>query len=171
MSDLTHQLEKADRLASITQKIGFALWQFQELEGVSAQYFVLLAQASRGMGQSEGIALVEKAQRKSFGATIHQLAKADLLNEELEAFFGRLLVERNWLVHRSRADSRNAIHSVRAMQQLVTRLDSMADGALQLLTNIGSLTEAHVKKHGVTEGSIESMASELLAQWHTSEPN
>jgi hypothetical protein len=41
METLNQQLQKADRLAAITQRIGFALWQIQGLEGVAAQYFVL----------------------------------------------------------------------------------------------------------------------------------
>ena len=168
MTDLAIQLEKSERLASITQKIGFALLQFQELESVSAQYFVLLTQANQGMGMSEGLGLVERAQGKTFGSTIHQLAKARLLTDEMESVFRRLLAERNWLVHRSRADSRNAIHGDRAMQQFVARVTSMADDARQLLNKIGLLTESYVKENGVTEESIEKLTSELLAKWHSS---
>jgi len=32
------QASKAERLTKITQKIGYALWQIQELEGASAEY-------------------------------------------------------------------------------------------------------------------------------------
>ena len=45
---LTIQIQKAERLAAITQKVGFTLWQLQELEGATAVYFVLVAQARRG---------------------------------------------------------------------------------------------------------------------------
>ena len=50
MHDLAGQLAMADRLAAITQQVGFALWQLQALEGATAQYYVLIAQAVRGMG-------------------------------------------------------------------------------------------------------------------------
>ena len=52
MEELNIQLEKANRLRESTQRIGFAIWQIQELEGVSAQYFVLTAQAQKGNGRS-----------------------------------------------------------------------------------------------------------------------
>jgi len=169
MKNLTQQLKKADRLAAITQRIGFALWQIQELEGVSAQYFVLVVQAKKGMGLAAGNALDEKAKKKTFGATIHQIAKAGLLNSELESRFTNLLLERNWLVHRSRTDSRSAIHSDLEMQRLVVRLDEMAEESLSLLREIGVLSEAHVKKHGVTEEYINEKAKELLEQWHASD--
>lgn len=169
MEDLAQQIQKANRLAVITERIGFALWQLQELEGVSAQYFVLLAQAKKGMGLTAGNALVEKAKTKTFGTTIRQIAKEGLLSAELEARFINLLSERNWLVHGSRADSRNAIHSDVSMQRLLARINAMSDESLSLLRQIGALCNAYVKKHGVTEEDINKKARKLLEQWHTSD--
>ena len=169
MEELRQQLEKADRLAAITQRIGFALWQIQELEGVTAQYFVLVVQAKKGMGLAAGNTLDKKAKEKTFGATIHQVSKAGLLSSEIEGRFTNLLSERNWLVHRSRADSRGAIHSALEMQRLVVRIDKMAEESLSLLREIGALSEAHVKKYGVTKEYIDKKAKELQEQWHGSD--
>ncbi|MDH4205340.1 MAG: hypothetical protein OEV45_07420, partial [Desulfobacteraceae bacterium] len=127
MEEFNIQMEKANRLNEITQRIGFALWQMQELEGVSAQYFVLAAQAEKRMGEVVGNALVEEARKKTFGRTIHRISKQGLLSTKLKDRFFNLLSERNWLVHRSRADSRDAIHSDEAMQKLVARIDAMAN--------------------------------------------
>lgn len=163
------QLEKAERLAIITQKVGFALWQIQELEGVSAQYFVLVVQAKKGMGMEAGNALEEKAKKKTFGATIHQMTKTGLLNSKLEIRFTNLLLERNWLVHKSRSDSRSAIHSNQEMQKLLARLNKMADESLSILREIGTLVKSHVKKHGVPEEYIKGQAKKLLEQWHSAD--
>lgn len=169
MESSSQQSRKAIRLAEITQRIGFALWQIQELEGVSAQYFVLLTQVKNGMEIAAGDALVEKAQSKTFGATIHQITKAGLLVPDLEARFNDLLTERNWLVHNSRRTNRNAIHSDIAAEKLLQRLDSMADAATSLLQEISALVERHVEKHGVIEKDIEEAANQLLGQWHASD--
>jgi hypothetical protein len=48
-------MQKANLFNDITQRIGFALWQIQERERFSAQYFVLLAQAKKGMGEAQTI--------------------------------------------------------------------------------------------------------------------
>lgn len=168
MEELRQQIEKAERLTAITQRIGFALWQIQELEGVTAQYFALVVQAQKGIGLAAGNALDEKAKKKTFGATIHRVSKAGLLNSEIESRFTNLLSERNWLVHRSRADSRSAIHSDLEMKRLLARIDKMAEESLSLLREIGTLCEAHVKKHGVPEVYIDKKAKELLEQWHAS---
>src|SRR5271157_4741445 len=123
---LAAHIQKADRLAEITQKVGFALWQLQELEGATALYFVLVAQARKGMGLTDGNALVKTAQSKTFGKTISELGKAGLLKPEIQQRFASLLKERNWLVHNSRASSRSAVHSDVAMWKLCVRLDSIA---------------------------------------------
>lgn len=169
MTTLAQQLEKADRLATVTQGVGFALWQLQELEGVAAAHFVLLVQAKEGMGLAEGNALVEKAQTKTFGATLHQIAKAGLISPEMEKRFAKLLAERNWLVHRSRAESRNVIHHDRAMAALVARLDAMAVEALDLLMYIDAETGNFVQKHGVSMRYVEQASNQLLEQWHAAD--
>lgn len=169
MKPLAQQLQKADRLSAITQQIGFVLWQLQELEGVAAQYFVLLTQAHKGMGLAKGNALTEKAQTKTFGSTIHYITKAGLLSSELETRFTNLLAERNWLVHKSRASSRGAILSDSAMQNLLVRLDAMAEESNALLKEIGATAERFVKQHGVSSQYINEKSKELLDQWHATD--
>jgi len=70
-----------------------------------------MTQAKKGMGAEAGNELLDKAFRKKFGATINQLRKYRLLSTDLECRFEELLKERNWLVHESRGQNRNAIHS------------------------------------------------------------
>ncbi len=166
MDPVAAYFEKAERLSEITQRIGFALWQLQELEGVAATYFVLLAQATRGMGQEAGEILVVKAQGKTFGATIRQLEAAGLLTTELEQRFRKILTKRNWLVHSSRSDSRAAVHSNSEFAALLFRLDSIAEEALVLLREVGALTERHVMSLGVSRSEIDDAATALLKKWH-----
>jgi hypothetical protein len=166
MATVHDQLLKADRLHAVTQRVGFALWQLQELEGASAQYYVLVVHAKRGMGFEAGQALVDKAQSKTFGSTITQLAKAKQLPQEVETRFQTLLKERNWLVHGSRSSSRNAIHDDQACNSLIERLDRIAEEGRMLLKEIGKHAEAFVKKYGVSTQKIEELAAETLDKWH-----
>jgi hypothetical protein len=165
MDPLDARFEQADRLAEITQKVGFTLWQLQELEGVAATYFVLLTAAKRGMGQEAGNILVAKAKGRTFGATITQLESAGLLSGELGQRFRRMLDDRNWLVHRSRADSRAAVYDNSAFGALLLRLDRIAEEALALLRELGPRAEKHVTAHGVTKQQIYEGAATLLDAW------
>lgn len=121
------------------------------------------------MGIATGRALVEKAQRKTFGSTIHEMAKAGLLTPEREARLTNLLTERNWLVHKSRASSRNAIHNDSAMHKLLLRVGAMAEESNRLLDEIAALVESFVRKHGITERHITETANRLLEQWHATD--
>jgi hypothetical protein len=166
MDSLAYRLEMADRLNEIYRRIGLALWQLQELEKVAATHFALVAQAQRGMGLAAGNILIENAQNKTFGVTVARFAKAGLVTPELQLRFNQLRGERNWLVHNSRASSRNAVHHDAASMKLLARLDRIAEESLGLLKEISGLTEHFVKKHGVTEEQIREGAKRLLAEWH-----
>jgi len=160
------QLEKAERLHAITQQIGFALWQLQELEGVSAQYYVLVALATKGMGLKAGNALVEDAQRKTFGTTISKLVKAKYLPPDVEPRFQALLKERNWLVHSSRSTSRDAIHNDTACSKVIARIEAIAEEASLLLKVVSRAVKAYVRQHGIPPEKIDEIAAETLKSWH-----
>ena len=167
MNELSQQLAKAERLHTVTQKVGFALWQLQELEGAAAQYYVLIAQATRAMGSKAGNALVEDAQSKTFGSTVTKLVKAKHLSASAEARFQALLKARNWLVHSSRSTSRDAIHSDTACSRLANRLDAIAEEARLLLKVVGTEAEAHVKRLGVSAATIDGLTAKTLQAWHS----
>jgi hypothetical protein len=145
--------------------VGFTLWQLQELEGIAATFFVLLAAAQRGMGTEAGEILVAKAKGRTFGATISQLQAAGLLTGELEQRFRKLLADRNWLVHSSRSDSRAAVYSDSEFGALLLRLDRIAEEALALLRELGARAEKHVMAHGVSRQQIDTGAAALLKAW------
>lgn len=158
--------ERAQRLDEITRRVGFTLWQLQELEGVAATYFVLLAQSKPAMGREAGEILVAKAKGKTFGATIRQLQAARLLSPELEQRFLKLVLERNWLVHSSRSDSRAAVHNDSTFGALLFRLDRIAEDALELLREVGDLVDGHVISLGMSRQQIDIAAATLLRTWH-----
>lgn len=166
MNELSQQLAKAERLHTVTQQVGFALWQLQELEGAAAQYYVLVALATRGIGVEAGSAIVEDAQSKTFGSTISKLVKAKHLPSDAEVRFQALLKERNWLVHSSRSTNRDAIHSDAACSKLSKRLETIAEEARLLLKVVGKAVEEHVMRHGVSAEKISELAEQTLVAWH-----
>lgn len=161
---------RADRLYSVTQQVGFALWQLQGLEAAAAQYYVLTAQAKFRMGSESGQALVDKAQSKTFGSTITQLVKTKYLPDNILERFQTLLAERNWLVHSSRASSRDAFHNDQACQKIIDRLGSVASEAELLLKEVGKHTEEFVKRHGISAEEIEKLTVQTLKNWHEAIP-
>jgi hypothetical protein len=163
------QLRENRRVQLLTQRVGFALWQLQVLESASAQYYVLVVHAKSGMGLSAGQALIDKAQSKTFGSTITQLAKSKKLSQALEARFRIVLTERNWLVHSSRPNSRKPIDNDDACSALIDRINMLAFEALSLLKEVGTLTEAYVKQSGVGSERIDNLTAQLLKEWYGNE--
>lgn len=160
------RFQNAERLDEITQRIGFALWQLQELEQVSATYFfVLLTKPTRGMGLEAGEASVVKTQGETFGQSISKLRAENLVSDELETRVLGLLRERNWLVHASRSDSHGAVYANATFESLKLRLDKLAEAALALILEIGILAERHVIAHKVPQQEIDVGAATLLKSW------
>ena len=155
------------RINALYLKIVVNSLTYSDARGVCATYYVIVEQAVFGMGEEKGNALGEAAKRKTFGSTIHKLVKAGLLSGAIELRFKSLLKERNWLVHSSKASSRNAIHHESAMQPLVNRVDSISTESNLLIKVVGELIEEYVKSHGVSEEYISSQATEILKQWHS----
>lgn len=167
MREFIANLDAAGRLELIAQRIGFALWQFQELESSTALCLVMLDKSARGIGLAAGNALLEKAQSKPFGAIVEALDKAMLLTPRLADRFDTLRTERNWLVHKSKASSRGAVHSDISMRVLVKRVDAMAAEALALLKELEQIAIRQATSTGVSQSAIEAEAQRLLAQWRT----
>ena len=161
--------QKAERLFRITQRIGFALWHLQELEGVAAHYVVLVTQAKKGMGFESGIALLEPVQFLPFGGILTKITNASLLDAGLETRFKKVLRERNWLVHRSRGTSRNALSNDSGTDKVVERVDALAAEARSLLRVLGSKIEGYARDQGVSMKDVDERASVLLEQWHASD--
>jgi uncharacterized protein YutE (UPF0331/DUF86 family) len=144
---------QAERLNLIAQHVGFAVWQIQELESSAAQFYVLVALAQAGMGEEAGYALVEQAQSKTFGSTVNKLVKGNHLPEELKERFTKFLAERNWLVHNSKANSRNAVYHQSHFEELIKKLEAIADEALALLGTLPALSEDYLLSNDVSPGN------------------
>ncbi len=162
---MTTKLEKAKNLEKIAQAVGFATWQIQELEGASAQLYVLLVEAKKGMGHEAGQELVYSAQSKTFGATVNKLIRSKCLTSEVEEQFKKLLAERNWLVHNSRASSRNAVHDNQICEDLLDRIRSIANEALTLLKICSSIAISFASDNGITNKNIEELTNQQLKKY------
>lgn len=156
----------AERLDLLAQHVGFAVWQIQELEAAAAQFYVLVALAQAGMGEEAGLALVEQAQSKTFGSTVNKLVKGNHLPEELKERFTKFLADRNWLVHSSKVNSRNAVYHQSHFEELIKKLEAIADEALALLRTLPVLSEVFLLSNNIDPENTQSIANKILKKWH-----
>ncbi|HEX9757479.1 MAG TPA: hypothetical protein VGB26_06715 [Nitrospiria bacterium] len=162
-------LVKADRFTAIMQKIGFAIWQLQELEWATAHYLTLCLHAKRGIGQEKGAALLEAAGRGTFGSLLNELSKSGILASELAKRLNAALDDRNWLVHRSRRENRGVLNSDKQCAILIAKLERISAEALSLLKEVGQLIERYALDSGVSKEFVDREAERLLIQWGTLE--
>ncbi|QOC22231.1 hypothetical protein IC757_14605 [Wenzhouxiangella sp. AB-CW3] len=167
MGVFEEKLARAERLEVICQRAGFALWQLQSLEASSAQAFVLMAKAKRGMGEKMGSKLLGSALKNTFGKTVHSMRRKGVISGELEQRFESILKERNWLVHRSRVDSEQAIVDTQAFEALHARIDQIAEESHSLMKALADMAVDFTLRSGVPKERIQIEERELLKRWHS----
>jgi hypothetical protein len=156
---------RARHLFELMNKVGFAVWQIQELEATLATYLVLRVKATRGIGAVRGNELMKKAEALTLGALIRELSKAGVLEDKLANELNDVLKERNWLVHRARREKRGVLADPDALDHLTAQLDSLSDRALQLHKRLAKSLEGYVVQSGVDPTAIDREADKLARLW------
>ncbi len=171
MESTTERFNKAKRLSKIAERIGFAIWQIQELEGACATFLILASEATPGIGVEAGLALEKAAKAKTFGRLLAGLKKKGTLEPDLEQRLDNILSERNWLVHRSRASSRSAVYHDTDAKKTIQRIDDIAQEALALLREIGKKVSEIAESCNISEIQLNQSAQQILAGWRKSDPS
>jgi hypothetical protein len=167
MIELTDdQLRMSARLTAFCDRIGFAVWQLQDLETVCAKYLMLRTCIKEGVTENDYDALVEKALGKPFGATLRAAAEANVFSGQLQSRFKEILSERNWLIHKSRLDNRAALCSDSATHELIQRIDQISAGVRELMVEIDKLIDSDAIESGVDLVELGKRTDEMLSTWH-----
>jgi hypothetical protein len=160
---MTLDLAKAQALAMLMQRLGYALWQAAACEDMLAHWVVIRLRPSKGAGDIVGNQLLGKAQQRTFGQLVRELRDQNLLEQVLEQRLIAFLDERNWLVHRSKRENRGILSDLARYESLVSRLDGLAEEATSLQSLLGAELEAFVINSGVDKAYIDSQAAKILA--------
>src|SRR5260221_10048794 len=142
------RLDAAERLGALMQRVGFALWQLQELQYTAARYVVVRLRDARGVGAHRGAAISAEVEKLPLGKLLIELASAGVMTPDLASRLKATLGERNWLVHRSRREYRGVLSDPELYERLTLRLDRIADDALALHKELAEVTEEHVVSSG-----------------------
>jgi len=126
-----------------------------------------MSKAKRGMGEKAGSKLLGSAFKNTFGKTVHSMRRNGLISGGLEKRFEHVLSERNWLVHRSRADSEKALVDQQAFDALHARIEEIAAESHSLIKVLADMAVDFTIKSGVPKERIEIEEKELLKKWHS----
>lgn len=157
--------EKADLLSQAMERVGFAIWQVQAAEEAAATFVVIRLKGSKGMGRTKGHSLLRGVQKRTFGALVAELQKADVLEERLVTRLRKATEERNWLVHRGRRESSGMLSKPDVYRTLMQRVDALAEQALQLQKELGDQIKQFVVASGVSEEQLNEEVAHVTKDW------
>ncbi len=163
--DFEMRMARAGLLTALLERVGYTFWQLSECEDAVAQYLVVRLKATKGMGEEPGTKLLESVRRRTFGSLLKELRDNGVLPPALQGRIEELLEERNWLVHRSKRESRGVLFKSEQFDQLVARLATIADEALAVQKLVAEAIEEYVVGNGVDRAQIETEAARVVREW------
>jgi uncharacterized protein YutE (UPF0331/DUF86 family) len=147
------------------QDVGFALWQIQELEDALAHYLVIVHKVKPGIAIDVAEGILEKTRKMTLGQLAKDLKSKEEVPKDLIERLDNFVEHRNWLVHRSRAESRKHIYQDHLHHHFFIRVEWIANEALSLGKAFCSEIEGYVQKHGVSKEYIEKTAADIMRSW------
>ena len=164
----THKnaISKQEIINEICYQIGFATWQLQDLERNLAYYYVLVLNSNEGMGFENAKVPLEKSLKQPLGQSLDSLNKANLIPTEFKKRFQSLLDERNWLVHRSRADNRNIFDSRLVYESFLNRVQLIKNETLSLSKIVEKFVSTYLEQQNFIIDHVDELTQEILDGWH-----
>jgi uncharacterized protein YdhG (YjbR/CyaY superfamily) len=148
--------QKVDPIAlqTVNSQVGSTIWHIQLLEFTLIHYIVMVYGLEPGVERETAFRVLDEVSVKTLGQLIAELRKNNDLDERLDHRLKAFLKERNWLIHRSRADSHLAVYYPDKLAVLIRRLDTLTVEALNLRKAFTSRLEAFMIRIGRTERDI-----------------
>ncbi len=154
-----------EEFSELTSLVGYAVWQIQVLEQVLASYLIMVHQITTATARTEVETMFLKTAKHTLGQLFSAIRKTGGGSESLLPRLERFIVERNWLVHRSRHENRSDLYSPAKRTALRQRLCSVADEALLLMKAFQQTTEDHLIGQGMTKAEIDARAKQIRKEW------
>lgn len=159
------KLAAANALATLVHRVGFAVWQLQELENTAAVYVVLRLRQTRGVGLRRGQEIAATVEKRTFGALLRELQGASVLPTALDGRLDRALEERNWLVHRARREYRGVLGDPALHSELGDRIERLTEESGVLLKELAGEIESFLVTSGIDMQAVEHEAQRLAKSW------
>jgi hypothetical protein len=154
-----------DVLRNILFQVGFALWQIQSLEFTIAHYLVMVHKLEPGVARTTAEKVFDDTSKKTLGNLLSDLRRNEHHSSSLLRKLETFVPERNWLVHTSRHVSQQQVFTASKRHILLSRLNKIADDALEIMKAFQTALEAHMETHGITRKQTDFMADRIMKTW------
>jgi hypothetical protein len=147
-------------IREVYARFGLAIYQAQCIEREMA-LVLTVSFKPRPRNAREFEALLERRYRKTLGALVTELRKADNRADELEAPLLATLEKRNWLAHHYFWDRAATFMTSKGRHAMVDELKLIAEEFDSLDKRLSEITERWRKKVGITDDVIEAQMKKL----------
>ncbi len=147
------------------QRVGFAIWQLQNLEHGLASYLVIRVKATKGIGEKRGNELMDHALKQTLGITIKELKSANVIESSTADALTSILEDRNWLVHRARRENRGVVFNKERTEKLLSKVEDITSRCESLTQLISEESREYVVSQGVDKEEADKIALQIARNW------
>lgn len=151
-----------EELDSFYRAIGAAIWHIQYFEDALVSFVVLKRHKRNPTAERKAYDRLERERRGTLGSIYGRAKDEGIIPKEMEARFETFLNERNWLIHRSKAESSSDLYNDNLRTRMINRIIFIQEESLKLKQFIFEKMEAFVRAHGVEMASVYSGANETI---------
>ncbi len=156
--------DKPPHFDQLCCRIGVVVLQSQIVEHNLALFLATSRKLELGQATEEVYAALESDNRKTIERLLDKIRKSFPIGATLDERIWRVKEERNWLVHRLHREDPNAMFSEEAAAPVVARIERLAQEIITVLTEMDSVGDELMIKHGGDPEHIRQRASEIRKQ-------
>ena len=151
-----------EELDSFYRAIGAAVWHIQYFEDALVSFVVMKRHKRNPTPEREAYDRLERERKGTLGSIYGRAKDEGIIPKDMEVRFENFLYERNWLIHRSKAESSSDLYNDDLRMRMINRIISIQDESLKLKQFIFESMEAFVCVHGVDMASVYRVANEAI---------
>lgn len=155
-----------EALFHLHARIGFAVWQIQNLENGLVTFLTLIDLPTNTSKNEADLLLEKNKKNKTLGKLLNEMNKINFIPNELKDCGKEILNQRNWLIHHSRPENHTDIYHHERLMKLFDRLDKISGDASIFLKQINKHFEEYViSKKNIPKSQLKEYESQIITSW------
>ena len=160
-------LRNPELILELQSAVGASLWQCQALEESLIHVLLIGNKVERDSSIDMVEDLFNKYGKRTLGDLASQVESLSDVPDEIKERLRHFKNERNWLAHKSWADTLPYANSFppTELNSYLTRINKIGDDALELNDLFKEILDERVKRFGVSKKYLEKKTQEIYTRW------
>jgi hypothetical protein len=163
LAELRMTMDEPPYFNELCRQVGCVVLQAQLIESTLAAYLATSLRLKESEAMTQVQAALESANRQTIGTLVQNIRKQFPLPPDIDDRIWKLKEERNWLIHRLHRENESAMYLPDQAEQVFRRIESIACEINSVMTELDTIGDSLMTKHGFDLLEVRKLAEERLA--------